>query len=143
MKSKGLSGFNSPQHQEVISSFIYYIRLHLDNSGRQYDFWVAPELRIKNKNFNHGSLIPDVVIKKDGKSWNQPEIIIEISKTRGYNADVKKVKKAVQVIRSLKEGFVYNYETGEGCRIRKPDLDEEDGESYSDVLDFDLLDCLR
>jgi Uma2 family endonuclease len=140
---KGLSGFNLPQHQEVISNFIYYIRLHLDNSGREYEFSVAPELRIKHSSFNKGSLIPDIVIKKDEKTWSQPEIIIEVSRNRGYKADIRKVKKAVKNIRSLKEGFVFNYETGEGCRITKPDLDEEDGESYSEVLDFDLKECLR
>ena len=65
---KGLSGFNLPQHQEVISSFIYYIRLHIDNSGQEFEFSVAPELRIKNNNFNNGSFIPDIVIKKDGNT---------------------------------------------------------------------------
>lgn len=140
---KGLSGFNLPQHQEVISDFIYHIRLHLANSGQEFDYFVAPELRVKNSNFNNGSFIPDIVIKKDGNTWNQPKIIIEVSRTRGYITDIKKVKKAVKKVRALKEGFVFNYETGEGCRIAKPDFYEEDGESYSAILDFDLNDCLR
>ena len=101
---KGLSGFNLPRHQEVISNFIYYIRLHIDNSGQEFEFSVAPELRIKNSNFNNGSFIPDIVIRKDGNTWNQPEIIIEVSRNRGYLTDIKKVKKAVKNIRSLKEG---------------------------------------
>jgi Uma2 family endonuclease len=140
---KGLSGFNLPEHQEVISNFIYYIRLHIDNSGQAFEFYVAPELRVKNSHFNNGSFIPDIVIKKEGNSWNQPAIIVEISRTRGYLTDIKKVKKALKNIRSLKEGFIFNYETGEGCRISKPDFDEEDGESYSEILDFDLKECLR
>jgi len=140
---KGLSGFNLPAHQEVISNFIYYMRLHIDNTGQAFEFYVAPELRVKNSHFNNGSFIPDIVIKKDGNSWNQPVIIVEISRTRGYLSDIKKVKKALKNIRSLKEGFVFNYETGEGCRISKPDFDEEDGESYSAILDFDLKDCVR
>lgn len=140
---KGLSGFNLPAHQEVISNFIYYMRLHIDNSGQEFEFYIAPELRVKNSHFNNGSFIPDIVIKKDGNSWNQPVIIVEISRTRGYLTDIKKVKKALKNISSLKEGFIFNYETGEGCRISKPDFDEEDGESYSAILDFDLKECLR
>jgi Uma2 family endonuclease len=140
---KGLSGFNLPEHQEVISNFIYYMRLHIDNAGQAFEFYVAPELRVKNSHFNNGSFIPDIVIKKDGNSWNQPVIIVEISRTRGYLSDIKKVRKALKNIRSLKEGFVFNYETGEGCRISKPDFDEEDGESYSAILDFDLKECVR
>jgi Uma2 family endonuclease len=140
---KGLSGFNLPEHQVVISNFIYYIRLHIDNSGHEFEFSVAPELRIKNSNFNNGSFIPDLVIKKEDNSWNQPEVIIEVSRTRGYLTDIKKVKRAIKNIRSLKEGFVFNYETGEGCRISKPDFEEEDGESYSEILDFDLKECVR
>jgi hypothetical protein len=140
---KGLSGFNLPEHQEVISNFIYYIRLHIENSGHEFEFYVAPELRIKNSSFNNGSFIPDIVIKNEENTWNQPEIIIEVSRNRGYLADIKKVKRAIKTIRSLKEGFVFNYETGEGCRISKPDIEEEDGESYSVILDFDLKECLR
>ena len=140
---KGLSGFNLPAHQEVISNFIYYMRLHIDNSGQEFEFYVAPELRVKNSHLNNGSFIPDIVIKKDGNSWNQPVIIVEISRTRGYLTDIKKVRKALKNIRSLNEGFVFNYETGEGCRISKPDFDEEDGESYSAILDFDLKECVR
>ena len=105
---KGLSGFNLPDHQEVISNFIYYIRVHIDNSGQEFEFSVAPELRIKNSNFNNGSFIPDIVIKNEGNTWNQPEIIIEVSRNRGYLTDIKKVKRAVKNIRSLKEGFVFN-----------------------------------
>ncbi|MEI8136866.1 MAG: hypothetical protein WCH21_06025 [Bacteroidota bacterium] len=140
---KGLSGFNLPEHQEVISNFIYYIRVHIDNSEQEFEFSVAPELRIKNSNFNNGSFIPDIVIKSEGNTWNQPEIIIEVSRNRGYLKDIKKVKRAIKNILSLKEGFVFNYETGEGCRIAKPDFEEEDGESYSEILDFDLKECLR
>jgi len=140
---KGLSGFNLPEHQEVISNFIYYIRLHIDNSGHEFEFYVAPELRIKNSNFNNGSFIPDIVIKKEGNTWNQPEVIIEVSRNRGYLTDIKKVKRAIKNIRSLKECFVFNYESGEGCRIIKPDFEEEDGESFSEILNFDLEDCLR
>lgn len=137
------SGFNLPEHQVVISNFIYYIRLHMDNADRAFEYSVAPELRIKNSNFNSGSFIPDIVIKQEDKSWNQPDIIIEVSRTRGYISDIKKVKRALKIIRSLKEGFIFNYETGEGCRISKPFLHEEDGESYSEILDFDLKECIR
>ena len=139
---RGLSGFNLPQHQEVISDFVFYIRKHLLDNQLQYDFFVAPELRIKSLSLNEKSIIPDIVIKDD-KGWNQPIIIIEVSRNRGYITDIKKVKRAVKKIKTLKEGYIFNYESGEGCRICKPNFEEEDGVSYSEILDFDLNDCLR
>ena len=138
-----IKDLNLPQHQEVISDFIYHIRQNLVENGQMYDYFVAPELKVKNDSFNDGSIIPDIVVRSSDNSWNQPVLIIEISRTRGYLSNIKKARKAVKNIRSLQEGFVFNYETGEGCRITKPDFDEEDGESYSNVLDFNLIDCLR
>lgn len=140
---KGLTGFNLPQHQEVISDFIYFIRKHLIDKGLANKYFVAPELRVKTSSLNDGSIIPDIVIRFKDKTWNQPILIIEVSRTRGFKTDIAKTKKALRNIRSLKESFVFNYETGVSCRIVKPDIDEETGKSYSKVLEMDLISCLR
>lgn len=140
---KKISGYNIPLHQEVISDFIYHIRKHLQQRGWQYEFKVAPEVVLRNVAFKDRYIIPDVSVKKRASSWNQPEMIIEVTRNRSWNTDIKKVRKAIKEIRSLKEVFVFNIEESECWRISKPDFDEEDGNSFSGVLRFDLKNCLR
>ena len=140
---KQLAGNNIPLHQEVISDFIYHIRKHLQSKGLQYEFTVAPEVVLRNEDFKMGYIIPDISVKKRENSWNQPEMIIEVTRNRSWNSDIKKVRKAIKEVRSLKEVFVFNIEESECWRITKPDFDEEDGNCFSDVLRFDLKNCLR
>ena len=140
---KQLAGNNIPLHQEVISDFIYHIRKHLQSKGLQYEFTVAPEVVLRNEDFKVGYIIPDISVKKRENSWNQPEMIIEVTRNRSWNSDIKKVRKAIKEVRSLKEVFVFNIEESECWRITKPDFDEEDGNCFSDVLRFDLKNCLR
>lgn len=140
---KKISGYNIPLHQEVISDFIYHIRRHLQQRGWQYEFKVAQEVVLRNEDFKDGYIIPDVSVKKRESSWNQPEMIIEVTRNRSWNTDIKKVRKAIKEIKSLKEVFVFNIEESECWRISKPDFDEEDGNSFSGVLRFDLKNCLR
>lgn len=140
---KKISGYNIPLHQVVISDFIYHIRKHLQQRGWQYEFKVAPEVVLRNVAFKDRYIIPDVSVKKRASSWNQPEMIIEVTRNRSWNTDIKKVRKAIKEIRSLKEVFVFNIEESECWRISKPDFDEEDGNSFSGVLRFDLKNCLR
>ena len=140
---KQLAGNNIPLHQEVISDFIYHIRKHLQSKGLQYEFTVAPEVVLRNEDFKMGYIIPDISIKKRENSWNQPEMIIEVTRNRSWNSDIKKVRKAIKEVRTLKEVFVFNIEESECWRITKPNFDEEDGNCFSDVLRFDLKNCLR
>ena len=140
---KQLAGNNIPLHQEVISDFIYHIRKHLQSKGLQYEFTVAPEVVLRNEDFKVGYIIPDISVKKRENSWNQPEMIIEVTRNRSWNSDIKKVRKAIKEVRSLKEVFVFNIEESECWRITKPNFDEEDGNCFSDVLRFDLKNCLR
>ena len=140
---KQLAGYNIPLHQEVISDFIYHIRKHLQSKGLQYEFTVAPQVVLRNEDFKMGYIIPDISVKKRENSWNQPEMIIEVTRNRSWNSDIKKVRKAIKEVRTLKEVFVFNIEESECWRINKPDFDEEDGNCFSDVLRFDLKNCLR
>ena len=140
---KQLAGYNIPLHQEVISDFIYHIRKHLQSKGLQYEFTVAPEVVLRNEDFKVGYIIPDISVKKRENSWNQPEMIIEVTRNRSWNSDIKKVRKAIKEVRTLKEVFVFNIEESECWRITKPNFDEEDGNCFSDVLRFDLKNCLR
>ena len=109
----------------------------------KYEFKVAPEVVLKNEDLKEGYIIPDIAVKKRESSWNQPEMIIEVTRNRSWNSDIKKVRKAIKEVRSLKEVFVFNIEETECWRIIKPDFDEEDGNSFSTVLKFDLKNCLR
>lgn len=138
-----ISGYNIPLHQEVISDFIFHIRKFLQSRGLQYEYKVAPEVVLRNEDFKDGYIIPDVSVRKWENSWNQPEMIIEVTRNRSWNADIKKVRKAIKEVRSLKEVFVFNIEESECWRISKPDFDEEDGNCFSGVLHFDLKNCLR
>ncbi|MCX6263119.1 MAG: hypothetical protein NTZ47_01070 [Bacteroidetes bacterium] len=138
-----ISGYNIPLHQEVISDFIFHIRKFLQSRGLQYEYKVAPEVVLRNEDFKDGYIIPDVSVRKWENSWNQPEMIIEVTRNRSWNADIKKVRKAIKEVRSLKEVFVFNIEESECWRISKPDFDEEDGNCFSGVLRFDLKNCLR
>jgi Uma2 family endonuclease len=138
-----ISGYNIPLHQEVISDFIFHIRKYLQSRGLQYDFKVAPEVILRNEDLKDGYIIPDISVKKWESSWNQPEMIIEVTRNRSWNTDIKKVRKAIKDVRSLKEVFVFNIEESECWRISKPDFDEEDGNCFSGVLKFDLKNCLR
>jgi Uma2 family endonuclease len=115
----------------------------LQSRGLQYEFKVAPEVVLKNEDLKEGYIIPDIAVKKRESSWNQPEMIIEVTRNRSWNSDIKKVRKALKEVRSLKEVFVFNIEEIECWRIIKPDFDEEDGNSFSTVLKFDLKNCLR
>ncbi|MFM7016831.1 MAG: hypothetical protein ACKOX3_10945 [Bacteroidota bacterium] len=138
-----ITGFNLPVHQEIISDFIYHIRRHLQSKGLQYELYVAPEVVLRHVDFKGGYIIPDVSIRKSDHSWNQPEMIIEVCRNRSWNSDIKKVRKAIKTVKSLQEVFVFNLEEAECWRISKPEYDEEDGNCFSDVLRFDLKNCLR
>lgn len=138
-----LSGYNIPLHQEVISDFIFHIRKFLQSRGLQYEYKVAPEVVLRNNDFKDGYIIPDISVKRRESSWNQPEMIIEVTRNRSWNSDIKKVRKAIKEVKSLKEVFVFNIEESECWRISKPDFDEEDGNCFSGVLRFDLKNCLR
>ena len=98
---------------------------------------------LKNEDLKDGYIIPDISVKLRDSSWNQPEMIIEVTRDRSWNSDIKKVRKAIKEVRSLKEVFVFNIEETECWRISKPDFDEEDGNCFSSVLKFDLKNCLR
>jgi len=138
-----ISGFNIPLHQEVISNFIYHIRRHVQSRGLQYEFKVAPQVVLRNEAFKDGYIVPDVFVKLRASTWNQPEMIIEVTRNRSWNTDIKKVRKSIKEVKSLKEVFVFYIEESECWRISKLDFDEEDGNCFSGVLRFDLKNCLR
>ena len=72
------------------------------------------------------------------------EMLVVGDKVRIHlSAISSEVRKAIKEVRSLKEVFVFNIEETECWRIIKPDFDEEDGNSFSTVLKFDLKNCLR
>jgi len=82
----------------------------LQSRGLQYEFKVAPDVVLKNEDLKEGYIIRDIAVKKRESSWNQPEMIIEVTRNRSWNSDIKKVRKAIKEVPSLKEVFVFNIE---------------------------------
>jgi hypothetical protein len=52
---------------------------------------VAPQVVLKNKEFKDGYIVPDVSVKLRANTWNQPEMIIEVTRNSSWNTDIKKV----------------------------------------------------
>ncbi|HAD34667.1 MAG TPA: hypothetical protein DCF44_09270 [Chitinophagaceae bacterium] len=50
----------------------------------QYEFKVAPEVVLRNEDLKDGYIIPDISVKKRESTWNQPEMIIEVTRNRSW-----------------------------------------------------------
>jgi Uma2 family endonuclease len=110
---EGLSGWNEPKHQEIISDLLYFIRKELDELDNTR-FTVVPECPIKSRQLDR-AVIPDILIWDNSKSRagaNYPCVILEICRNRGYKSDIQKVKQVVKQLSSLKEAFVFNLRVG-------------------------------
>ena len=141
-----ISGNNEVTHQILISNIIFHTRLHLQEKGWDYDYFVAPEVVVKNSKITNKYIIPDIVIVEDGKSWNNPIIIIEVTKKRGFNEVQKKILNALRNIDSLKYAYIIDYDTPDSYQAFV-DENNEIVEYYGDLgcglLDFNFTDCLR
>jgi Uma2 family endonuclease len=83
------------------------------------------------------SPVPDISLYD--KEANQTPVIIEVCHTDGLKADLRKV---IQLIDSdlygIREGFVYDYRTGQWLRYRIGETGLATNTSQSDVLGLDL-----
>lgn len=115
-------------------------------------FFHAHMLRAKALQYREFSIIQPLLSsvcnraergKKWESSWNQPEMKIEVTRNRSWKTDIKKVRKAIKEVRSLKKVYVFNIEETACWRISKPEFDEEDGNCFSGVLKFNFKNSLR
>jgi Uma2 family endonuclease len=140
------TGLNEPLHQVIISNILFHTRLHLYELDQQYQYFVAPEMVVKNATIMDKIIIPDIVIIEDYKNWNNPTIIIEVTKKRGFKKDIAKVTDAIKHISSIQEAFVIDYQSFDAYKIfRQNDgtLEYYYNDIFSNVLEFDFKDCLR
>jgi len=140
------TGLNEPLHQVIISNILFHTRLHLYELDQQYQYFVAPEMVVKNATIMDKIIIPDIVIIEDYKNWNNPTIIIEVTKKRGFKKDIAKVTDAIKHIPSIQEAFVIDYQSFDAYKIfRQNDgtLEYYYNDIFSNVLEFDFKDCLR
>jgi hypothetical protein len=141
-----ISGNNEVTHQIIISNIIFHTRLHLQEKGWSYDYFVAPEVVVKNPNIYDKYIIPDIVISDHRKGWNKPVIIIEVTKRRGFKIAQKKILNALRNIDSLKYAYIIDYDTPDSYKAFV-DKNNEIVDYYGDLgcglLDFDFTDCLR
>jgi Uma2 family endonuclease len=141
-----ISGLNEPLHQVIISNILFHTRLHLYELDQQYEYYVAPEMVVKNATIMDKLIIPDIVIMKSVSTWNKPIIIIEVTKKRGFKKDIAKVTDAIKHIPSIQEAFVIDYQSIDAYKIfRQNDgtLEFYYNDILSNVLEFDFKDCLR
>jgi Uma2 family endonuclease len=140
------TGLNEPLHQVIISNILFHTRLHLVEEDLEYQYFVAPEMVVKNANIVDKIIIPDLVIMECGSTWNKPIIIIEVTKKRGFKKDIAKVTDAIKHISSIQEAFVIDYQSFDAYKIfRQNDgtLEYYYNDIFSNVLEFDFKDCLR
>lgn len=134
-----ISRYYMPFQQEVIADFLFHICKFLQSRRPQYDFKAAPEVALKNRDLKDGYIIPDVSVKKWESASNKPEMITEVNRHRRQNSDIKKVIKAIRELGSLKVVFVFNIAASECRRTSKPDFDEADGNCFSGVRRYDVI----
>jgi len=141
-----ISGLNEPLHQVIISNILFHTRLHLVEENLEYQYFVAPEMVVKNANIIDKIIIPDLVIMESGSTWNKPIIIIEVTKKRGFKKDITKVADAIKHIPSIQEAFVIDYQSIDAYKIFRQNngtLEFYYNDIFSNVLEFDFKDCLR
>lgn len=87
------------------------------------------------------SLVPDISLRDNDASLTP--IIIEVCHTNGLRGDLRKVIQLVDDdLYGIREGFVYDYRTGEWLRYQFGDGGLTTASSYSTILDIHLNDFL-
>jgi len=84
-----------------------------------------------------GHSVPDVLLFDN--QAEKTRIIIEVSNSRGFDADLRKVIRLIEEDDyGILEGFVYNYKTRVWLRYRKGDGGVATESSYSELLGVDM-----
>jgi hypothetical protein len=104
--SKGLAGVgNTPAHQYLITYFVLEIYRRFDKYKKYEDYRAYPEFDSEdNKN-------PDLSIYIRKKPTDELIVVIEFCTTKSFNKDVDKIIKQMQLISSIREGYIFNSDT--------------------------------
>ncbi len=83
------------------------------------------------------SLVPDISLRNNDAALTP--IIIEVCHTNGLRGDLRKVIQLIDDdLYGIREGFVYDYRTGNWLRYRFGDGGLTTTSSFSDILNLDL-----
>jgi len=83
------------------------------------------------------SPVPDILLRNNQTA--QTPIIIEICHTNGLKGDLRKVIQLIdEDLYGIREGFIYDYRTGNWLRYRFGDAGLTTESSYSTILALDL-----
>ncbi len=81
--------------------------------------------------------VPDISLIDN--ETNQTPIIIDVCHAKGLKEDLQKVIQLIDNdLYSIREGFVYNYKTGDWLRYRFGENSVTTESSFSEILDLDL-----
>tara|TARA_A100000171_G_scaffold35638_3_gene34204 strand:+ start:6192 stop:6614 length:423 start_codon:yes stop_codon:yes gene_type:complete len=135
-----LSGLNDYRHQVLIARLVTSINNHF-NSKKKYNKYIAtPETVVFREETKK---IPDLLIWNFKKGLhNDPEIAIEVCWSKDVETDIEKLTKLFETVKTLKEGFVFDFENIIAYRIfRKKDgsASRRVKSSKSDWIKLDLL----
>lgn len=87
------------------------------------------------------SLVPDISLRDNAKSLTP--VIIEVCHTNGLRGDLLKVIQLIDDdLYGIREGFIYDYRTGEWLRYQFGDGGLTTSSSQSAILSLDLNDFL-
>lgn len=131
-----IMGTNAPrEHQRVIRKLIAGL-------DRLYVLGTIPYEPFPETMLDEGktSPTPDVILY-DAVS-DTDVVMIEISTTKGFNGDFKKVAELAEYY-NLQEGFVYNYKTGIWKKYKKGIGQINEKPSFCDSIGYDLNDFLK
>ena len=103
----GMSPRPTNEHQAVLSDLLFGLRSE--------DIYTLQEARLDSQNIN--AKAPDINIYEN-KEDQYPIIIIEVTTSDEVKTIISKVEELMNEYETIKEAFVYNYETGEWFSFR-------------------------
>jgi Uma2 family endonuclease len=121
-------------HQRIIARLTTNLTNWLENNGLSDRLEALPETMLDE---SKASPVPDLSIYD--REANHTSVIIEVCHTDGLRGDLQKVIRLIDAdLYGIREGFVYDYRTGQWLRYRFGDAGLTDASSHSDLLGLDL-----
>ena len=129
-------GTNAPvMHQHTIARLTAKLYPYYEAGTIEYE--PLPEMMVGEYN----SPVPDIILYD--YVTEQAQVIIEIAHDKGFKSDLKKVIALIdEESYGIREGFVYNYKTGQWLRYGKGDGGQATESSFSNVLNLTLSELL-
>jgi Uma2 family endonuclease len=122
-----------PEHQRVISKLTMHLGI-LYRIDKTITLEPLPETMLDE---SKASEVPDLVLRNNQTA--QTPVIIEVCHTAGLKGDLRKVIQLIDAdLYGIREGFIYDYKTGNWLRYRFGDNGSATPDSFSEVLNVEL-----